>query len=408
MRCDVLRQADGNTFAIARLRYQAVATIAAPASLTNAGFRYTRRLTRIAVQTASRSYEVLVEHGLLRSAAGVLRDLLNDHSKIFVVTTEPIREFWGGALLDSMAEAGRSATVLTMPDGESAKRLGVLEKLASAMAVAGADRRSVVFALGGGVVGDVAGFLASIFMRGIPVVQVPTTLVAQVDSAIGGKTGVNLVTGKNLIGTFHQPVSVLADPDVLATLPDREFRSGLFEAMKYGVIRNPAIFDLMESQRQALLRRDVALLEQLIVECIRVKAQVVSADERESGERRILNFGHTVGHTLEAATKYRHFLHGEAVGWGMVAAAAIGRETGVTETAVAARIRDLVLAYGPLPAVSVGAKRVLTLLQSDKKTIGGVPHFVLATSMGKVQVVNSVEPANVRRAVVEITRLSQS
>ncbi len=147
-----------------------------------------------------------------------------------------------------------------MPDGEAAKRLGTLEKLASAMVAAGADRHSVILALGGGVVGDVAGFLASIFMRGIPVVQVPTTLVAQVDSAIGGKTGVNLVSGKNLIGTFHQPLAVLADPDVLTTLPDREYRSGLLEAMKYGVIRNPAIFDLMETQRDAILRRDVELL----------------------------------------------------------------------------------------------------------------------------------------------------
>ena len=344
----------------------------------------------------------------MRSPAGVLRDLLESHSKIFVVTTEPIRELWGSALVDSIASAGRPAIVLTMPDGESAKRLGVLEKLASAMVAAGGDRRSVVFALGGGVVGDVAGFLASIFMRGIPVVQVPTTLVAQVDAAIGGKTGVNLVSGKNLIGAFHQPLSVLADPEVLTTLPDREFRSGLFEAMKYGVIRNPAIFDLMESQREALLRRDVALLEQLIIECIRVKAEVVSADEREGGERRILNFGHTVGHTLESATKYRHFLHGEAVGWGMVAAAAIGREMGVTQTAVAERIKDLVLAYGPLPPVNVNARRVLTLLQSDKKTIGGVPHFVLATSIGKVEVVNSVAAANVVSAVAEIARLSQS
>ena len=219
-----------------------------------------------------------------------------------------------------------------MPDGEAAKRLGTLEKLASAMVVAGADRHSVILALGGGVVGDVAGFLASIFMRGIPVVQIPTTLVAQVDSAIGGKTGVNLVSGKNLIGTFHQPLAVLADPDVLTTLPEREYRSGLLEAMKYGVIRNPAIFDLMESQREAILRRDVALLEQLIVECIKVKADVVSADEREGGERRILNFGHTIGHALESATKYRHFLHGEAVGWGMIAAAADWQRDGRDRT----------------------------------------------------------------------------
>lgn len=350
----------------------------------------------------------MVGRGSLRSAGESLRGLLQGHSKVFVLSTEPILELWGAVLADSIARAERLAIVLTMPDGEVAKRLGTLEKLASAMVVAGADRHSVILALGGGVVGDVAGFLASIFMRGIPVVQIPTTLVAQVDSAIGGKTGVNLVSGKNLIGTFHQPLAVLADPDVLATLPEREYRSGLLETMKYGVIRNSAIFDLMESQREAILRRDVALLEQLIVDCIKVKADVVSADEREGGERRILNFGHTIGHTLESATRYRHFLHGEAVGWGMIAAAVIGREMGVTDPAVAERIKGLVLAYGPLPVVDVGAKRVLKLLQSDKKTIGGVPHFILAKSMGNVEVVNSVAAANVVSAVAEIARLSRS
>ncbi len=325
-----------------------------------------------------------------------------------MVSTEPILELWGSGLLDSIAQAGRSAIVLTMPEGEGAKRLGTLEKLASTMVAAGADRHSAVVAFGGGVVGDVGGFLASIFMRGIPVVQIPTTLVAQVDSAIGGKTGVNLVAGKNLVGTFHQPLMVLADTDVLKTLPEREYRSGLFETMKYGVIRNPAIFDLMESQREAILRRDGDLLEQLIVECVKVKAEVVSADEREGGERRILNFGHTIGHALESATSYRHFLHGEAVGWGMVAAASIGKAMGITESATADRIRALVLAYGPLPEMNVSPKRVLKLLQSDKKTIGGVPHFILAKSIGKVDVVNTVEAGSVLRAVTEIASLSRA
>lgn len=350
----------------------------------------------------------MVERGILRSAAPVLRELLPANSKVFVISSRPILECWGSVLLEAIAQAGRSAVVLVMPDGESAKRLGPLEKLASAMVGAAADRRSVIIALGGGVVGDVAGFLASIFMRGIPVVQFPTTLVAQVDSAIGGKTGVNLVAGKNLIGTFHQPAAVLADPEVLKTLPEREFHSGLFEAMKYGVIRNPAIFEMMESHREAILSRDGELLEQLIIECVKVKADVVSADEREGGERRILNFGHTIGHALESATKYRHFLHGEAVAWGMVAAAAIGREMGITDPVVAQRITTLVRAYGPLPQVKVSPRRVLKLLQSDKKTVGGVPHFILAKSMGKVDVVNSVEDKTVLRAVAEIAKLSQA
>lgn len=348
-----------------------------------------------------------MERGLLCSAADMLHEQIPPSAKLFLVSSETILRLWGDCLSDSFARAGRTLVVLTMPDGETAKRLSTAEKLAVKMVAAGADRRSVVLALGGGVVGDVGGFLASIFMRGIPVVQVPTTLVAQVDSAIGGKTGVNLTAGKNLIGTFHQPSAVLSDPDVLTTLPEREYRSGLFEAMKYGVIRNPAIFDLMETHRDAILRRDGELLERLIVDCVKVKADVVSADEREGGERRILNFGHTIGHALEAATKYKRLLHGEAVGWGMIAAAVVGREMGTTDAATAARITALVMAYGPLPEVETGGARVLRLLQSDKKTIGGIPHFVLARSMGTVEVVNTVSKGAVLKAVAEIKRLSK-
>jgi len=219
---------------------------------------------------------------------------------------------------------------------------------------------------------------------------------------------VNLKAGKNLVGTFHQPLAVLADPDVLATLPEREYRSGLFEAMKYGVIRNPVIFELMEANRDALLRRDGALLEELIAECIRVKAEVVSADERESGERRILNFGHTIGHALEAETNYRRLLHGEAVGWGMIAASVIGKEMQVTDGTTAERIVALVQAYGPLPKVNVDGKRILKRLLADKKTVGGVPHFVLASGIGKVEVVNNVPPRCVIQAVKEIQSLAVS
>jgi 3-dehydroquinate synthase len=271
----------------------------------------------------------------------------------------------------------------------------------------GADRQSVLLALGGGVVGDVGAFLASIFMRGIPVVQIPTTLLAQVDSSVGGKTGVNLKAGKNLLGTFHQPLAVLADPDVLKTLPEREYRSGLFEAMKYGVIRNPAIFEMMESNSNALLRRDGAPLETLITECIRVKAEVVSADERESGERRILNFGHTIGHALEAETNYRRLLHGEAVGWGMIAAAMIAASMQITDTRTAQRILSLVLAYGPLPKLPVDSRSVMKRLLSDKKTVGGVPHFVLPTAIGKVEVVNNVPTRTAIQAIKEIKYLSK-
>jgi 3-dehydroquinate synthase len=369
---------------------------------------YTKSLTRILVQTPSRSYEVLVERGLLHSAAAALSGTVSPDWRVFVVTQAPVRKHWGGVLRKSFSKAGRKVEIIEMPDGERSKTLSQLEKLASKLVSRGADRRSVILALGGGVVGDVAGFLASVFMRGIPVVQIPTTLLAQVDSAIGGKTGVNLKSGKNLLGTFYQPLAVLADPDVLATLPEREYRSGLFEAMKYGVIRNAAIFELMESNRDALLRRDGALLETLITECIRVKADVVSADERESGERRILNFGHTIGHALEAETDYEQFLHGEAVGWGMLAATMIGAAMQITDSLTAQRIVGLVRAYAPLPRVGVNSEGIVRRLLSDKKTVGGVPHFVLPTSIGKVEVVNTVPERAVIHAVEEIKKLSEA
>lgn len=342
---------------------------------------------------------MLVERGLLHSAATALRGLIPQAARVFVLTSPPIRKHWAKPLRKSFSKARRDVEFLVLPDGERAKTLAQLEKVAEQMIRASADRQSVLLALGGGVVGDVGAFLASVFMRGIPVVQIPTTLLAQVDSAIGGKTGVNLKAGKNLIGTFHQPLAVLVDPDVLATLPEREYRSGLFEAMKYGVIRNPAIFEMMEQHRDELLQRDGALLETLIAECIRVKADVVSADEREGGERRILNFGHTVGHALEAETGYKRLLHGEAVGWGMIAASVIGEKMKLTDRATAQRVVDLVRAYGPLPKIDVDAKRVFKRLLSDKKTVGGVPHFVLATVIGKVSVVNNVSRSDVIDAV---------
>ena len=349
-----------------------------------------------------------MERGLLRSATTALRDVIPAESRVFVLTSPKIRKHWGAALQKSLSRAGRKLEILEMPDGERSKKLSQLEKLAAKLVKRGADRRSVILAFGGGVVGDVAGFLASVFMRGVPVVQVPTTLLAQVDSAIGGKTGVNLASGKNLIGTFHQPLAVLVDPDVLATLPEREYRSGLFEAMKYGVIRNPAIFELMESKRDALLRRDGALLEKLIAECIRVKADVVSADERESGERRILNFGHTIGHALEAETGYRKLLHGEAVGWGMIAAALIGYALDKTDSLTAQRIIATAFAYGPLPKFKAQGRRILRRLLADKKTVGGVPHFVLVTAMGKVEVVKDVPERVILRSIEEMKDLSMA
>jgi len=351
---------------------------------------------------------VLVERGLLRSAGAALRGIVPDKAPVYLLTSPPIRKHWAGPLRKSLRKAGHPVEVLEMPDGERAKTLAQLEKLGDKLVSLGADRHASLVALGGGVVGDVGGFLASVFMRGIPVIQVPTTLLAQVDSAIGGKTGVNLSAGKNLLGTFHQPLAVLADPDVLATLPEREYRSGLFEAMKYGVIRNPAIIELMEENRAALFERRSELLETLIAECIRIKADVVSGDERESGERRILNFGHTVGHALEAETGYKRLLHGEAVGWGMIAASMIGVSMEIMDGGAARRLIDLVLSYGRLPKIDVSPKSVFKRVLSDKKSVGGVPHFVLAPAIGQTEVVNNVPPEYVIGAVKNIRRMSKT
>lgn len=334
--------------------------------------------------------------------------MIPPRARVFALTAPPVHKHYGNLLRKSFAKSGHRFELLIMPDGERWKTLAELEKLAVKMVRYGADRHSVLLALGGGVVGDVGAFLASIFMRGIPVVQIPTSLLAQVDSSVGGKTGVNLRAGKNLLGTFHQPLAVLTDPGVLKTLPEREYRSGLFEAMKYGVIRNPAIFELMESNSEALLRRNGALLETLITECIRVKAEVVSADERESGERRILNFGHTLGHALEAETNYTRLLHGEAVGWGMIAAAMIGASMQITDSQTAQRIYALVLAYGPLPKLPVDSRSVMKRVRSDKKTVGGTPHFVLPTAIGKVEVVNNVPVRTAIQAIKEIKYLSKA
>jgi 3-dehydroquinate synthase len=240
-------------------------------------------------------------------------------------------------------------------------------------------------------------------MRGIPVVQIPTTVVAQVDASIGGKTGVNLRAGKNLVGAFHQPRAVIVDPVILETLDEREFRSGLFEALKCGVIRDQDLFNEMERHPKKILGRDSRAMQRLIADSVRVKADVVSADEKESGLRRILNFGHTIGHALEAATEYSYFLHGESVAWGMIAAAAIARETDACKPETAERITAATLAYGPLPPVACDAEKVMDRLVADKKTVSGVVHFVLPRKIGKVEISGNV-PINIVRNAVELIR----
>jgi len=290
--------------------------------------------------------------------------------------------------------------VLFFPGGEPRKRLHAVEVLAEQMMVFGGDRSSLVVAFGGGICTDVAGFLAAIFMRGVPVIQIPTTLLAQVDAAIGGKTGVNLVSGKNLMGSFHQPLAVLIDPDVLRTLSDREYRAGLYEIIKAGVIRDADLFRFLQDHAGRVLARDADALEHIIAAAVRIKAEVVTADEREGDLRRILNFGHTIGHALEAETRYERLLHGEAVAFGMHAATRLAESIGKLDAKAAAEIHEVVRLYGPVPTLDgISADSLLARLGSDKKTVKGKVHFVLPTRIGAVEIVSGIDPAVIRQAI---------
>ena len=325
-----------------------------------------------------------------------------------MVTVAPIRHIWGEQLEKALADAKLDYTILEIADGERSKTFATVEQLAERMAAKNADRSAVVIAFGGGVVGDLAGLLASVYMRGVEFIQIPTTLLAQVDAAIGGKTGVNLRNGKNMLGTFHQPRAVISDPDLLATLPDREFRAGLFEVIKSGIIRDRKLFEITESERERLLSRNPQILERVIHDCARIKAEVVAADEKESDLRRILNFGHTIGHALEADTGYRHFLHGEAVGWGMAAAAMIGAAVRKTSPELAQRIVSCVLAYAPLPEVNSRGEEIAKRIRGDKKTVNGKVHFILPIAIGKVTIFNRVPDEVVVDAVQQLHYLSRN
>jgi 3-dehydroquinate synthase len=360
----------------------------------------------VPVATPSRSYEVLIGSGLLARAGECLSRFL-ENKRAFVVTVPPVRRHWANVLLKSLAASGIEIELLEMSDGERSKRLTTLEKLAEKLVKQGADRGITLIALGGGVVGDVTGFLASIYMRGVDVIQVPTTVLAQVDAAIGGKTGVNLVSGKNLLGTFHQPRAVLVDPAVLETLPSREYHAGLYEALKCGIIGDAGLFRLFEDRRREILDRDPGVIEKVIADSVRLKAAVVSADEREGGLRQVLNLGHTIGHALEAETGYRQLLHGEAVAWGMIAATHIALSTGKLDSVTAGRITNSILGFGRLPRMELTTTNILKRLRSDKKTRQGVVHFILPREIGKVEITTDVPEAVVRIAIDEVRKLAR-
>jgi 3-dehydroquinate synthase len=353
---------------------------------------------RIDVTSERGTYPVVIGDGLTASPAVTL-ELLGLPSTVLVVSAPAIwklhGEPWAGV-------AGKRGPVL-INDGERAKTLATVGRLYEAFSENALDRAATIVALGGGVIGDVTGFAAATYLRGLPVIQVPTTLLAQVDSAIGGKTGVNLMAGKNLVGAFHSPSAVLCDPHVLSTLPRREFRSGLYEVVKYGIIAAPALLDAVTSQSHAIFDRDAAVLTPLIAECCRIKAAVVMADERESGPRRALNFGHTIGHALEAITRYRRFRHGEAIGYGMLAAARISRRRGLITEDELAKINETVRSLGPMPAVAdLRIKDAVTAIARDKKVVAGKLHYVAAKGLGATASLSDVTATELRDAMRDI------
>lgn len=342
-------------------------------------------MPRVSVRAVSARYDVIVENGCLERTAEYLAPFIAGR-RLFVVADQGALDAQGERLRRGLN--GLPAEWLPVELGESRKRLAVVEELAERMHRSGADRSAVVAAFGGGIAGDVAGFLAACYMRGVDFVQIPTTLLAQVDAAVGGKTGVNLASGKNLVGAFHQPRLVLMDPSAFATLPEREYRAGLFEVVKHGIIRDEALFNRMRERRSDVLARDPELLETLVADSVRVKAEVVERDEREGGLRRVLNYGHTLGHALEAETGYRRLLHGEAVGWGMIAAGRLGEALGTISPADRERVEDLIQSYGPLPALDgIDPARLAERTLGDKKTIGGHVHFVLPETVGRTTIV---------------------
>ena len=350
------------------------------------------------VTTSTATCPIHIGAGALARLPSVVQALPGAVSTIVVVTSPAIERLWAHAVVAPLQQAGYPVHVLRIPAGEGEKRLSTLETLCEQMAVLGADRDTLLIALGGGVLGDITGFLAAIYMRGLRVVQLPTTLLAQVDSSVGGKTGVNLAAGKNLVGSFHPPVAVIADIDTLATLPPRELRAGLQESVKSAIIRDASLFDFLESQADRVLAGDPSALAHVVEASVRIKAAVVAADEFETGERAILNFGHTIGHAIEAATHYTALLHGEAIGWGMIAAVRLAQARRALAPTQAARIVALVHRYTALPAFQATAGQLVALTARDKKKRSGVLKFVLPTGIGSVALVSDVTEAELQDA----------
>jgi 3-dehydroquinate synthase len=357
---------------------------------------------RIDVAIGDTTYRIVIQPGVVPALDHLLDEVGFPRHRV-LVSSPRVWKHQG----EHVAAALRDTAIVLIPDGERAKTVSTAGRIHDALIAQRADRGTGLVAVGGGVIGDVAGFAAATYLRGIAIAHVPTTLLAQVDSAVGGKVGVNHRLGKNLIGAFHQPRLVVVDPTVLRTLPMREFRAGLYEVVKYGMAFDAGLFERVRQSLPGILRRDVDVLAPIIGECCRIKARVVMEDERERGPRRLLNFGHTAGHAFEAVTSYRRFRHGEAIAWGMRVAAEVAVARGALDPAARDRLDALIAALGPLPTIAdLSLDDVLAAMRRDKKVVDGRLHYVLATSVGHADVVDTVTEPELRTALDRIVRQS--
>ncbi|MBW3600053.1 MAG: 3-dehydroquinate synthase [Planctomycetes bacterium] len=357
-------------------------------------------MSRVRVNLSERSYDIEIGAGMLARSGEFVASRSRVSHAVCIADANVVSPY-AESVEESLRSAGARVARLTIQPGERCKSVAEAERLWNAMLAAGADRKSVVIAVGGGVVGDLAGFVAATYARGLAFVQVPTTLLAQVDSSVGGKVGVNLPGAKNMVGAFWQPLGVLIDTATLATLPDREYRAGLGEVVKYGVILDAEFFAWLESHVAEINRRDAAALEHIITRCCRLKADVVEADERETiGLRAVLNYGHTFCHAIEAVTGYGEYLHGEAVAIGMMCAARLAASLGRIDQSLVVRQRELLAALRlPLETPSVDDDALLAAMQHDKKVEHGRLRFILPTRLGHVELVGDVAPELARAAL---------
>lgn len=352
---------------------------------------------RVDVSTPSRRYAITLGDGILARLTRIL-DEVKAPKRRFVVSSPTVWRFHG----ERFAKAVKAESII-VPDGERYKQTPTVMRVYDALIKANAERNTTLITFGGGVIGDLAGYAAATYLRGIALVHVPTTLLAQVDSSIGGKTGVNHPLGKNLIGAFYQPHAVVVDPAVLGTLPRREFRAGLYEVIKYGVTSSPTLFEKVAKEHNAIFNREPEVLTSIIAESCRIKADVVTQDEKESGIRKILNFGHTAGHALESVTKYRRFRHGEAVGYGMLVAAEIAVARGAMAESARKALRDVVASLGPLPPIGdISTAEILEAMKHDKKVVDGRLNFVLPTGIGSWSIVDDVTGKEIKKALARL------